>query len=95
MATIFTTHATLLGRYLCAGDADFYNILKFKQLELNQDNKYFGISLYIYEYVNGQLSTDFNKFSSINELSKSLGLARKTIKRIFKYICTLQVIFNL
>lgn len=25
VATIFTTHATLLGRYLCAGDADFYN----------------------------------------------------------------------
>jgi glycogen(starch) synthase len=28
-ATIFTTHATLLGRYLCAGDVDFYNNLKF------------------------------------------------------------------
>uniref|UniRef100_A0A8C2Z741 Glycogen [starch] synthase n=1 Tax=Cyclopterus lumpus TaxID=8103 RepID=A0A8C2Z741_CYCLU len=27
MATIFTTHATLLGRYLCAGNADFYNNL--------------------------------------------------------------------
>ena len=26
-ATIFTTHATLLGRFLCAGDADFYNHL--------------------------------------------------------------------
>lgn len=24
---IFTTHATLLGRYLCAGSADFYNNL--------------------------------------------------------------------
>ncbi|KAJ3269448.1 glycogen synthase isoform 1 [Terramyces sp. JEL0728] len=29
IATIFTTHATLLGRYLCAGDVDFYNNLKF------------------------------------------------------------------
>ncbi len=29
VATIFTTHATLLGRYLCAGDVDFYNHLKF------------------------------------------------------------------
>ncbi|KAI8065701.1 glycogen synthase [Gongronella butleri] len=28
ITTIFTTHATLLGRYLCAGDADFYNNLK-------------------------------------------------------------------
>ena len=26
-ALIFTTHATLLGRYLCAGSADFYNNL--------------------------------------------------------------------
>ncbi|KAI8995870.1 glycogen synthase, partial [Gaertneriomyces semiglobifer] len=29
IATIFTTHATLLGRYLCAGDVDFYNNLKW------------------------------------------------------------------
>ncbi|RKO88832.1 glycogen synthase [Blyttiomyces helicus] len=29
IATIFTTHATLLGRYLCAGDVDFYNNLQF------------------------------------------------------------------
>ncbi|XP_069544295.1 glycogen [starch] synthase, liver [Brachyistius frenatus] len=27
MATVFTTHATLLGRYLCAGSVDFYNNL--------------------------------------------------------------------
>jgi hypothetical protein len=26
-ALIFTTHATLLGRYLCAGSVDFYNHL--------------------------------------------------------------------
>ena len=29
IATIFTTHATLLGRYLCAGKADFYNNLPY------------------------------------------------------------------
>lgn len=28
ITTIFTTHATLLGRYLCAGDVDFYNHMK-------------------------------------------------------------------
>ncbi|KAJ1982703.1 glycogen synthase isoform 1 [Dimargaris verticillata] len=28
IATIFTTHATLLGRYLCAGSVDFYNNLQ-------------------------------------------------------------------
>lgn len=27
VSTIFTTHATLLGRYLCAGNVDFYNNL--------------------------------------------------------------------
>lgn len=36
VATVFTTHATLLGRYLCAGNIDFYNnldkVLKFKLL---------------------------------------------------------------
>jgi len=28
LVTIFTTHATLLGRYLCAGSLDFYNSIK-------------------------------------------------------------------
>lgn len=29
VCTIFTTHATLLGRYLCAGSTDFYNNLQY------------------------------------------------------------------
>lgn len=29
VTTIFTTHATLLGRYLCAGSVDFYNNLQY------------------------------------------------------------------
>lgn len=29
ITTIFTTHATLLGRYLCAGNEDFYNHLQY------------------------------------------------------------------
>ncbi len=28
VASIFTTHATLLGRFLCAGNVDFYNNIK-------------------------------------------------------------------
>lgn len=28
VATIFTTHATILGRYLCSGNVDFYNNLE-------------------------------------------------------------------
>lgn len=29
LATVFTTHSTILGRYLCAGNRDFYNNLEF------------------------------------------------------------------
>jgi glycogen synthase len=29
VCTVFTTHATLLGRYLCAGSVDFYNNLQY------------------------------------------------------------------
>ena len=36
IATLFTTHATLLGRYLCAGDMDFYNTVSQK---LNVDEE--------------------------------------------------------
>jgi len=32
-ALVFTTHATLLGRYLCAGSADFYNHLPYFNLD--------------------------------------------------------------
>lgn len=36
VATVFTTHATLLGRYLCAGKTDFYNNLdKVKKISLS------------------------------------------------------------
>lgn len=28
ISTVFITHATLLGRYLCAGQCDFYNNLE-------------------------------------------------------------------
>lgn len=33
LATVFTTHATLLGRYLCAGSEDFYNRLKYYNVD--------------------------------------------------------------
>ncbi|KAL4071983.1 glycogen synthase [Scleroderma citrinum] len=31
--TVFTTHATLLGRYLCAGSVDFYNNLRYFDID--------------------------------------------------------------
>jgi len=34
VATIFTTHATLLGRYLCADSCDFYNNLQHFQVDV-------------------------------------------------------------
>lgn len=40
IGTVFTTHATLLGRYLCAGNTDFYNNLE----------KVCMICLFIYVY---------------------------------------------
>ncbi|CAF0920308.1 unnamed protein product [Rotaria sordida] len=38
-ALIFTTHATLLGRYLCAGSTDFYNNLPLFDLDKEAGNR--------------------------------------------------------
>ncbi|VEL11324.1 unnamed protein product [Protopolystoma xenopodis] len=38
VATIFTTHATLLGRYLCASSADLYNNLDNFDLDKSKDS---------------------------------------------------------
>ena len=56
-----------------------YEILKLRRLESNFDNKYRGISIYLYEYVNGQLNTNYTIFKSINQLSKYLSISRETI----------------
>lgn len=39
IATVFTTHATLLGRYLCAGNVDFYNNLDKFHLDREAGNR--------------------------------------------------------
>lgn len=56
-----------------------YEILKLRQLEFSFDNKYKGIFIYLYEYINGQLSTKYTTFSSINNLSKHSSISRETI----------------
>jgi len=56
-----------------------YKILKLRKSKLDLDNKYKGINLYTYEYYNNQISTNYNKFSSINAVSKELSIARETI----------------
>lgn len=44
------------------------------------DKKYTGINLYLYEYFNRQVSSNYKIFSSIYELSKNLAIARETIR---------------
>lgn len=56
-----------------------YEVLKLRQLESNFENKYQGIYIYLYEYVNGELGTNYTTYSSINELSSYLGVARETL----------------
>ena len=56
-----------------------YEILKLRQLEPNIENKYKGIFIYLYEYINGQLSTRYTTFSSISQLSQHLNISRDTI----------------
>ena len=54
-------------------------MLKFIQSELNLYNKFEGISIYLYNYINEELNPDFIIFSSINKLSPYLGVSRETI----------------
>eukprot|EP00300_Choanocystis_sp_HF-7_P022633 c22031_g1_i1.p1 GENE.c22031_g1_i1~~c22031_g1_i1.p1 ORF type:complete len:643 (+),score=137.52 c22031_g1_i1:267-1931(+) len=39
VATLFTTHATLLGRFLCAGETDFYNNLPYFDADREAGNR--------------------------------------------------------
>ena len=54
VATIFTTHATLLGRYLCAANVDFYNNL----------SKVDGASLRVFGHVQQWSAVGFALFKS-------------------------------
>lgn len=58
-----------------------YEILKLRQSVLNIENKYKGINIYLYEYISStkNLNISFKTFTSINELSNHLGIARETI----------------
>jgi hypothetical protein len=48
-----------------------YDILRLRKLQLDLDKIYIGINLYLYEYFNGQVGTNYQIFSSINELFKN------------------------
>lgn len=57
-----------------------YEILNLRQSELNLVNKFEGVSIYLYIYINGKLSPNIIYiFTSINKLSKYLGVSRETI----------------
>ena len=61
-----------------------YGKLKTIQKKLEFDNKHIGISIFVYTYLNGQISKDFVKYDSFNTLSKELNVSRDTIKRYLK-----------
>lgn len=49
VATVFTTHATLLGRFLCAGAVDFYNNLdKVRNYLIEVPENFLNSSSYFY-----------------------------------------------
>jgi hypothetical protein len=56
-----------------------YEILKLIQSKYDSDDKYTGITIYIYESCNNQISHNYKTFSSINASSKELCIARETI----------------
>lgn len=76
VATVFTTHATLLGRYLCAGKTDFYNNLaKFDvDAEAGQRQIYHR---YCLERAAAHLSHTFTTVSEITGLEAEHLLKRK------------------
>lgn len=76
VATVFTTHATLLGRYLCAGKTDFYNNLdKFSVDE--EAGKRQIYHRYCLERAASHLSHTFTTVSEITGLEAEHLLKRR------------------
>ena len=62
-----------------------YKTLKIRRSNFDLDNKYKNTFIYIYEFKNNQISTNYKTVSSINVPSKVLGISRETI---FLYLNT-------
>lgn len=76
VATIFTTHATLLGRYLCAGQCDFYNNLAHFNLDKEAGDR--GIyHRYCMERSAAHLATVFTTVSQITSYEAEHLLKKK------------------
>lgn len=56
-----------------------YDKLKLMQSNSEIDNKYKGLSIYLYKCINDQISPNYTYFSSISKLFQHLGVARVTI----------------
>jgi len=70
--TIFKSNFSEIQSY-----ESLYEILRLRQSKLDSDNK--DLHLYVYEYCNNQISTNYLIFSSISASSKEYGIARETI----------------
>jgi transposase-like protein len=83
--SLWAEHLSILRTYFVVLRSTSYRqaaaeILKLRQSELNLDNKFEGVSIYLYSYINGKLSPNIiHKFTSINKLSQYLGVSRETI----------------
>lgn len=76
IATVFTTHATLLGRYLCAANLDFYNNLDKFNLDKEAGDR--GIyHRYCMERAAAHASHIFTTVSEITSLESEHLLRRK------------------
>lgn len=76
LATVFTTHATLLGRYLCAGDTDFYNNLN--SFDVDQEAGKRGIyHRYCLERASAHCADVFTTVSHITAYEAESLLKRK------------------
>ncbi|ORX56312.1 glycogen synthase [Hesseltinella vesiculosa] len=76
ITTVFTTHATLLGRYLCAGSTDFYNNLN--KFDVDEEAGKRGIyHRYCIERAAAHCSTVFTTVSHITAYESEHLLKRK------------------
>lgn len=76
VATIFTTHATMLGRHLCAGHVDFYN---------NIDKVALLYTVYCKPYKN-----EISFYKYIDKGQVQSGAIVEKIFRLAKYLLLLQ-----
>uniref|UniRef100_C3ZKB8 Glycogen [starch] synthase n=1 Tax=Branchiostoma floridae TaxID=7739 RepID=C3ZKB8_BRAFL len=84
VSTIFTTHATLLGRFLCAGNVDFYNNLDKFDVDQEAGNR--GIyHRYCMERSAAHCAHVFaTKFQAIHEFQNLHAIAKEKISEFVR-----------